>query len=282
MASERKPRRKRRGQVHGGWAASKSEPLRQPTTPQAKEAHQTFNQGVTSRERKHQAKTERLESGVHELDATPLTQPSWPTARIELIENFVSNDIDWLDLLTTGISWDQPTISIKQQMILQPRLSAWYGDVAYSYSGLSLQPAAFPPAVAQLADLLLARTGIRFNTVLANLYRSGKDSVAWHADDEPVLGQHPTIASLSFGATRRFQLTPKLAGGVEQPICTCARSVECTCLAQPAYECHLANGSLLLMTGAVQDAWLHQVPKEYHDRGPRVNLTFRCIPGSHQ
>ena len=104
----------------------------------------------------------------------------------------------------------------------------------------------------------LARFDLRFNSVLANLYRDGRDSMGWHSDDEPELGREPAIASLSFGAVRRFRFrsreTRRVAGAID-----------------------LAHGSLLVMRGATQRLYQHDLPKTSAAVGPRVNLTFRTI-----
>jgi len=97
-----------------------------------------------------------------------------------------------------------------------------------------------------------------FNSVLANLYRNGRDSNGWHADDEPELGSQPIIASVSLGATRDFQFKHRQ-------------------LAQHSYTQELSSGSLLVMGGAMQAHWLHQLPKRLRVQDPRINLTFRYI-----
>src|SRR5262249_26416929 len=99
---------------------------------------------------------------------------------------------------------------------------------------------------------------VTFNSVLLNRYRSGKDSVAWHADDEKEFGSHPVIASVSLGGTRTFQLKHKKRKDLKA-------SVE------------LTHGSLLLMRGATQHHWLHQIPKTAKAVPERVNLTFRTV-----
>jgi alkylated DNA repair dioxygenase AlkB len=99
----------------------------------------------------------------------------------------------------------------------------------------------------------------QFNSVLLNQYRHGKDSVAWHSDDEPELGKEPIIASVSFGATRQFMLKHKFKAEKE-PI-----------------TLNLNSGSLLLMKDKTQECWLHQVPKTRKEVTPRINLTFRTI-----
>ncbi len=65
------------------------------------------------------------------------------------------------------------------------------------------------PILVMLKDRVQEVTGLYFNSMLANLYRDGHDSVAWHSDDEPSLGTNPTIASLSFGDTRNFEMRKK-------------------------------------------------------------------------
>jgi alkylated DNA repair dioxygenase AlkB len=100
--------------------------------------------------------------------------------------------------------------------------------------------------------------GVTFNSVLLNRYRTGQDSVSWHADDEPEFGENPVIASVSFGETRIFQFKHKEQNELKA-------SVE------------LTHGSLLIMRGGTQENWLHQVPKTKRPVGERVNLTFRAV-----
>jgi alkylated DNA repair dioxygenase AlkB len=119
------------------------------------------------------------------------------------------------------------------------------------------------PALAEIRCRLEDAIGCRFNSVLLNLYRDGRDGMGWHSDDEPELGREPTIASLSFGATRRFLLRHRERRDL------------------PTLELRPANGSLILMSGVTQRYWKHQVPKTARPTGPRLNLTFRsiAIPG---
>ena len=104
-------------------------------------------------------------------------------------------------------------------------------------------------------------TGHVFNGVLLNLYRDGRDGMGWHADNEPELGSEPVVASISFGAPRRFTLKHK------------RRKTE-------KVELLLEDGSVLLMSGATQANWLHSVPKTSKQVGERINLSFRHIVGS--
>jgi alkylated DNA repair dioxygenase AlkB len=153
--------------------------------------------------------------------------------------------------------WEQRSIELYDRTVLQPRLVAWFGDSAYTYSGLTLEPHGWTPLLNDLRRRCEAIAGIRFNSLLANLYRDGQDSVAWHADDEPELGQNPTIASMSLGAVRRFDLRHRETGETVRTA--------------------LPPGSVLVMSGASQRAWIHQVPKTKTVTEPRINLTFRRL-----
>jgi len=166
--------------------------------------------------------------------------------------------------LLQGRDWEQLELRIFGRRVPAPRLSAWYGapDAVYRYSGVVHQPRPWPVCLAELRERLFARLGVRFNSVLANLYRNGRDSVGWHSDDEPELGGEPVIASVSLGARRRFLIRPRRE--------TNAASV--------ALE--LEHGSLFTMWGATQRDWKHCVPKSAGCSEPRVNLTFRRILGA--
>jgi alkylated DNA repair dioxygenase AlkB len=118
-------------------------------------------------------------------------------------------------------------------------------------------PSAWTPAVAQLKAAVETTCGVPFNSVLLNRYRSGADSMGWHADREPELGKEPVIASVSLGATRRFDLQHNKTRVVQ------------------SYP--LKGGSLLVMRGRTQAEWRHRVPKEPKVQGERVNLTFRFV-----
>ncbi|GAB3574299.1 alpha-ketoglutarate-dependent dioxygenase AlkB family protein [Hymenobacter daeguensis] len=168
--------------------------------------------------------------------------------------------------LTAETAWEQRAIRIFGQQMPQPRLTAWYGDAEarYAYSGLRWEPRPWSPALSALRQRVEAATGARFNSVLLNLYRTGQDSMGWHADDEPELGPAPAIASLSLGATRRFRLRPR-AGLPHAPL-----------------SLDLPTGSLLLMRGPTQQHWQHALPKTARPVGPRLNLTFRWVtPAAH-
>ncbi len=162
--------------------------------------------------------------------------------------------------LTKSLNWQQDQVSMHGKLIPIPRLQSWYGDQesTYSYSGITLPPQAWTEELLQIKQQIETLTQQRFNSVLANYYRDGSDSVSWHRDNEPELGNDPVIASVSLGETRQFQLRHK------------SRKYE-------TIKLNLPHNSLLLMAGSLQHHWYHQVPKTKKVVGPRINLTFRLI-----
>lgn len=171
------------------------------------------------------------------------------------------------DDLYHGLPWKQRSDVKHGEMYLQPRLTAWYGEHPYSYSGVRHEACTeWYPALQTIRHLIEDNTGLHFNSVLANLYRDGHDSLAWHSDDETQLGPQPTIASISFGDTRTFQMRKK-PPPEENGDYTYMQHIDVP----------LTNGSLLIMEGATQSDWQHRIPREYHDRAARINLTFRII-----
>lgn len=163
--------------------------------------------------------------------------------------------------LEQELEWQQTHIQMHGRRIPVPRLDVWYGDPGhrYRYSGVGFDPKPWSPTVVTLKKSLEARQGLTFNSVLANLYRSGRDSVAWHSDDEPELGQNPVIASISLGAERRFALRHKTRKDL------------------PSVRLDLPDGSLLVMAGTTQHHWEHELAKTARAVGPRINLTFRTV-----
>ena len=166
--------------------------------------------------------------------------------------------------LKQQLQWRQDVLKIHGRDIPIPRLNTWYGDAGteYSYSGVSFTPHPWTKELLHIKYTIETLCGEKFNSVLANLYRDGQDSVAWHSDDEPELGRNPVIASLSLGATREFVLKHKRRKDLK-PI-----------------RLSLADGSLLLMAGPTQHHWIHQVPKTRKLVGARINLTFRWVQQS--
>ncbi|MFC4929362.1 alpha-ketoglutarate-dependent dioxygenase AlkB family protein [Massilia sp. GCM10023247] len=153
--------------------------------------------------------------------------------------------------------WRAETVLVYGKRHLQPRLTAWYGDASYTYSGLRLAPLAWTPLLGEIRTAVEAACARRFNSVLLNLYRDERDSMGMHSDDEPELGPAPAIASLSYGATRTFILKHKRD--------------------KRTLRLPLSAGGLLLMSGATQQNWLHGINKSTRSLGGRINLTFRYI-----
>jgi alkylated DNA repair dioxygenase AlkB len=176
--------------------------------------------------------------------------------------------------LVGDFTWEQPTIRVYGRECAVPRLTCWMGDAEYTYSGVRHFPMAMPPWLAAMRDRLEGELGCRFNSVLANYYRGGADSVAWHADDEPELGPEPTIASVSLGAARRFLVRPREHKLVEL---RAADDFASRLAADFDLEYELGFGDLLVMRGRSQADYLHSVPKTRREVGPRLNLTFRRI-----
>lgn len=165
-----------------------------------------------------------------------------------------------LDLLQTTVPWRQYTATFYGKTVPRPRLTAWYGEPGrtYGFSGHDLHPLPWTETLQELRRELEGYTESRFNTVLLNYYRDGADSVAWHADSEPELGERPVIASVSLGEERRFEFRKKDNHSLR-------------------YSLVLGNGSLLIMQGALQRDWEHRIPKSSQPMIPRINLTFRQI-----
>lgn len=164
------------------------------------------------------------------------------------------------EALTEEIAWKQEPIRIFGKMVLQPRLTAWYGDEgrSYSYSGITMTPMSWTPSLLEIKARVEDIFGMSFNSALLNLYRDEKDSVGWHRDNEKELGPNPTIASVSFGVTREFQFRH----GTEKNL---------------RVTLPLPHGSVLLMSGETQHHWHHAIPKKRTSLGPRINITFRSL-----
>ena len=161
--------------------------------------------------------------------------------------------------LQEELSWEQREIVLFGRRVLQPRLIAWGGELPYRYSGQTLPPRPFTPAVAALVQRVGARQGIAFNHVLANRYRDGGDSMGFHADDEPELGPDPQVATLSLGATRSLVVVPRRKRGGERR------------------RYALEAGDLFVMGGTCQRHFHHGIPKDPKVMAERISLTFRQV-----
>lgn len=166
------------------------------------------------------------------------------------------------DELHLHIPWEVHRIRLFGREVDSPRLSCWIGDpdAAYTYSGTRFVPRPWPDALLSIRERLSRELAVGFNSVLANLYRDGGDSMGWHSDSEAELGPQPAIASLSLGATRRFVLKQRRDPSVKLAVA-------------------LPPGSLLLMRGDTQANYRHALPRTARPVGARINLTFREILG---
>jgi alkylated DNA repair dioxygenase AlkB len=199
----------------------------------------------------------------------PVPLPSgWPATGLHYAAGWLppTHADALLAALMAQIPWETHLIRLFGRLVDAPRLSCWIGDddAAYTYSGTRFAPRPWPPALDAVREELSAALGVRFNSVLANLYRDGRDRMGWHSDDEPELGPTPTIASLSLGASRRFLLKPRrppAAGPVR------------------AHALDLAHGSLLVMADHCQRDYRHALAGTARPVPARLNLTFRRILG---
>ena len=188
---------------------------------------------------------------------TPLSRGAW-----------VECDPAWIgsaeaDALLSGLldelRWEQREIVVYGRRIMQPRLIAWAGELAYRYSGLILEPRPFTPLAARLLTDIRARARVPFNHVLANRYRHGDDTMGFHADAEPELGRDPVVASVSFGVARRLVLKPRRSANG----------------ARHVFD--LGAGSLFIMGGTCQRHYVHGIPRQPNVDAERISLTFRWL-----
>lgn len=205
--------------------------------------------------------TSRL--GLRASTDGPLRTDLGAGAWLELWPELVPDpDGAWMAALVAELPLRAEVYRMGGREVHAPRLVCWHGDpgAGYAYSGVLHEPAPWTPRLAALRARVEAATGLRFNAVLANLYRDGQDSVGWHADAEPEIGpsvEDRWVASLSFGDARRFVLAHRQTGA--------------------RHELALGNGALLVMRGTTQSHYRHAVPKTARAVGARLNLTFRHI-----
>lgn len=166
----------------------------------------------------------------------------------------------WLRQLDAETPWSQPQVRVFGRWHPVPRQVAWYADAeaVYGYAGLDHAALPWTPLLQRIREAVEAACGHGFNGVLLNRYRDGQDSMGWHSDDEASLGPNPLIASLNLGAARRFDFRRKGSSRI-------------------GHSLELGHGSLLVMGGATQHHWQHQIAKTRKASGVRLNLTFRRI-----
>lgn len=162
------------------------------------------------------------------------------------------------NLLNT-IDWKPDEAVIFGKLIETKRKVAWLADqpFEYTYSGRTKRAGLFTPELLELKAICEETTGESFNSCLLNLYHDGSEGMAWHSDAEKDLKKHGAIASVTFGAERKFAFKHKTT--------------------KDRVELLLENGSLLVMKDETQDFWLHRLPPTKRISHPRINLTFRYI-----
>lgn len=183
-------------------------------------------------------------------------------AWLDYYTNFFSNcDADKIySDLRDELPWEHRDIVVFGKPVKQPRLIAWGGDMEYRYSGQTLPRRPLTDSLTKLQCRLEETGDEKFNHVLLNYYRDGRDNMGMHADDERELGLNPVIAALSFGVPRRFLLKRKNGRKGNEP-----------------HSIVLENGSLIVMGGTIQHTYRHGIPKAGRlDKG-RINLTFRNL-----
>ncbi len=165
----------------------------------------------------------------------------------------------YLDGLLNNVEWKNDEALLFGKRIITKRKVAWYGDrdFDYTYSNTTKRALHWTDELAELKSVVESKTGETFNSCLLNLYHSGEEGMAWHSDGEKTLKKDGAIASLSFGAARKFAFKHKTS--------------------KETVELILEHGSLLVMKGTTQSNWLHRLPPTKLVAKPRVNLTFRTI-----
>ena len=166
---------------------------------------------------------------------------------------------DYFDKLMQNIAWENDQAIIFGRKIITKRKVAWYGDQAFEYTYSNINKYALPwtKELLELKVLVESLTGELFNSCLLNLYHTGEEGMAWHSDDETDLKRDGAIASLSFGAERKFAFKHKQS--------------------KEKVELYLEHGRLLVMKDTTQTYWLHRLPPTKKVSTARVNLTFRTI-----
>lgn len=146
----------------------------------------------------------------------------------------------------SSAQWEATTQELYGKVVVTPRLVARWHTPA--------DRATLPPVIERMRELLVQRYARPFDSVSANLYRDGRDSVAWHGDHIPLGIIDPVVATVSLGHPRRFLMRPR-QGRTELSLV-------------------LGMGDLVVMGGSSQRTWLHAVPK-VAAAGPRISVAYR-------
>ena len=171
----------------------------------------------------------------------------------------VDEAANYYEALSSGVPWANDEVVIFGRHIVTSRKVAWFGEVPYSYSGTTKQAFPWSEELRRLKEMVEKRSGTIFNSCLLNLYHDGNEGMGWHSDDEKSIERNSCIASVSFGAGRKFSFKHKRSGETVSIV--------------------LETGSLLVMKGETQTHWLHCLPKSKRVHEPRINLTFRRMVG---
>jgi alkylated DNA repair dioxygenase AlkB len=183
-----------------------------------------------------------VERSLPGLRRVRLDETSW----VDHAPGWVSGSDLLFEQVLEGRHWQQRSRHIRDGRVDEPRLTdSWSAD-----SGAPLHPA----ILEEIRSLLSARYDRAFDSLGFNLYRDGRDSVAWHGDRIPEQIPDPIVALVSLGEPRRFLLRPK-GGGASRSFA-------------------LGRGDLLVTGGRTQRTWEHSVPKVAR-AGPRISLAYR-------
>jgi alkylated DNA repair dioxygenase AlkB len=171
----------------------------------------------------------------------------------------ISNPDKYFDKLMDEVNWQNDQAIIFGKLITTKRKVAWYGEkeFSYKYSGIKKVASPWNTTLLDLKKKVEKLTGETFNSCLLNLYHDGSEGMAWHSDGEKDLKKNGAIASLSFGAERKFSFKHKNS--------------------KQRIDILLENGSALIMKDETQTNWLHRLPPTSRIHSPRINLTFRTI-----
>jgi len=179
-----------------------------------------------------------------------------PDADLMLIDRFFTKEEsdNYYNIFLNTTTWHEYEMPMYDKMVTAPRMVSWYDDRERTSGKFN-----WPKELRTIKARVEKETLIKFNAVLLNLYRNGKDSVSWHSDKTQSENKDMNIASVTFGETRMFRLRHKFLKHI------------------PQIEIPLYHGSFLLMAGKINSFWEHQVPKTARDVLPRINLTFRQV-----
>ncbi|KAF5907549.1 alpha-ketoglutarate-dependent dioxygenase alkB 3 isoform X1, partial [Clarias magur] len=241
--------KRQRARVQGSWAKPLPKPVR--PTVHVEQKSGSWKAGPVTYEFSQPTDLIRAipvekvieDAGVHEISQGPTG-----VSRLRLLPGFLPlEQADWMfSKLLAELPWSQKTnYGMKGESYDEPRLTCWYGELPYTYSHSTMQPnPQWHPILLNLRQAIEREISHPFNSLLCNLYRDGKDSIAWHSDNEASLGPNPTIASFSLGDTRVFCLRKK-PPPEENGDYTYTENVKIP----------LSHGTLLIMEGCIQDDW---------------------------